>query len=64
MGSSGAGGGGSAKNRQQTHAVPSYPPSLSSHIGCRLLGTSTRLPVRVAAGSGGRVFRGRWRAFE
>lgn len=41
--------------------MPAAP--LSSHVGCRLLGTQARLPVRVAEGwlwgdGGGGVFRG------
>lgn len=71
-GGSGADGGeaveGVRKNRQRSHAArPCLMPAtpLSSHVGCRLLGTPAWLPVRVAEGRLWRwSFQGRWRAIE
>lgn len=49
-----------------SHQCPHHPP-LSSHVGCRLLGSPPPLPARVARGGGGSFylfFSGwGWRAF-
>ena len=53
VGGLGAGDGGSAKKSTvlpRCALQPAAAAPLSSHVGCRLLGTPTRLPVRVAEG--------------